>query len=139
MDTTGLFILKDKDIVPYTIKHKKVIMCGVPGAFTPGCSQKHLPGFVGSLDKLKEKGIDKVIFVAVNDAFVMKAWNDARGHISIDCVSDPLAVFTKRLKKDVDWGETFGVRCKRFALLIENGEITKDFKDPFIEGVLNEL
>jgi len=54
-------------------------------------------------------------------------------------VSDPLAVFSKRIKEDVDWGETFGVRCNRFAYLIENGELTKKFNDPFIEGVLEEL
>ena len=63
MDTTGLFILKDKNIVPYEIKEKKVILCGVPGAFTPGCTNRHLPGFVDNLGKLKEKGIEKVIFM----------------------------------------------------------------------------
>ena len=79
MDTTGLFILKDKNIVPYEIKEKKVILCGVPGAFTPGCTNRHLPGFVDNLGKLKEKGIEKVIFMAVNDAFVMDEWNKLYG------------------------------------------------------------
>ena len=54
-------------------------------------------------------------------------------------VSDPLAVFTKRIKKDEDWGDSFGVRCSRYAYLIEEGKIVKEFKNPFIEGVLQEI
>lgn len=139
MDTTGLFILKDKNIVPYKIQEKKVILCGVPGAFTPGCTNRHLPGFVDNLGKLKEKGIEKVIFMAVNDAFVMDKWNNLYGDKQIDAVSDPIAEFSTRLHEKVDWGEQFGVRCNRFAYLIEDGQITKKFDDPFIEGVMKEL
>ena len=139
MDTTGLFILKDKNIVPYEIKEKKVILCGVPGAFTPGCTNRHLPGFVDNLGKLKEKGIEKVIFMAVNDAFVMDEWNKLYGDKQIDAVSDPIAEFTTRMNEKVDWGKQFGVRCNRFAYLIEDGQIVKKFDDPFIEGVLEEL
>lgn len=139
LDTQGLFILEGKDIVPYKLTHSKAILVGVPGAFTPGCTKRHLPGFVKNLETLKNKGIEKVVFMAVNDAFVMDEWNKTHGHPDIDSVSDPLAVFSKKLKKEVDWGETFGIRCNRFAVLVENGEIIKDFKDPFIEGVLEEL
>ena len=139
MDTTGLFILKDKNIVPYEIKEKKVILCGVPGAFTPGCTNRHLPGFVDNLGKLKEKGIEKVIFMAVNDAFVMDEWNKLYGDKQIDAVSDPIAKFTTRMNEKVDWGKQFGVRCNRFAYLIEDGQIVKKFDDPFIEGVMKEL
>lgn len=139
MDTTGLFILKDKNIVPYKIQEKKVILCGVPGAFTPGCTNRHLPGFVDNLGKLKEKGIEKVIFMAVNDAFVMDEWNKLYGDKQIDAVSDPIAEFSTRMNEKVDWGKQFGVRCNRFAYLIEDGQITKKFDDPFIEGVLKEL
>ena len=139
MDTTGLFILKDKNIVPYEIKEKKVILCGVPGAFTPGCTNRHLPGFVDNLGKLKEKGIEKVIFMAVNDAFVMDEWNKLYGNKQIDAVSDPIAEFTTRMNEKVDWGKQFGVRCNRFAYLIEDGQIVKKFDDPFIEGVMKEL
>lgn len=139
MDTTGLFILKDKNIVPYEIKEKKVILCGVPGAFTPGCTNRHLPGFVDNLGKLKEKGIEKVIFMAVNDAFVMDEWNKLYGDKQIDAVSDPIAEFTTRINEKVDWGKQFGVRCNRFAYLIEDGQIVKKFDDPFIEGVMKEL
>lgn len=139
MDTTGLFILKDKNIVPYKIQEKKVILCGVPGAFTPGCTNRHLPGFVDNLGKLKEKGIEKVVFMAVNDAFVMDEWNKLYGDKQIDAVSDPIAEFSTRMNEKVDWGKQFGVRCNRFAYLIEDGQITKKFDDPFIEGVLKEL
>ena len=139
MDTTGLFILKDKNIVPYEIKENKVILCGVPGAFTPGCTNRHLPGFVDNLGKLKEKGIEKVIFMAVNDAFVMDEWNKLYGDKQIDAVSDPIAEFTTRMNEKVDWGKQFGVRCNRFAYLIEDGQIVKKFDDPFIEGVMKEL
>ncbi len=139
MDTTGLFILKDKNIVPYEIKEKKVILCGVPGAFTPGCTNRHLPGFVDNLGKLKEKCIEKVIFMAVNDAFVMDEWNKLYGDKQIDAVSDPIAEFTTRMNEKVDWGKQFGVRCNRFAYLIEDGQIVKKFDDPFIEGVMKEL
>jgi len=139
MDTTGLFILKDKNIVPYKIQEKKVILCGVPGAFTPGCTNRHLPGFVDNLGKLKEKGIEKVIFMAVNDAFVMDEWNKLYGDKQIDAVSDPIAEFTTRMNEKVDWGKQFGVRCNRFAYLIEDGQIVKKFDDPFIEGVMKEL
>ena len=139
MDTTGLFILKDKNIVPYKIQEKKVILCGVPGAFTPGCTNRHLPGFVDNLGKLKEKGIEKVVFMAVNDAFVMDEWNKLYGDKQIDAVSDPIAEFTTRMNEKVDWGKQFGVRCNRFAYLIEDGQIVKKFDDPFIEGVMKEL
>ena len=139
MDTTGLFILKDNNIVPYKIQEKKVILCGVPGAFTPGCTNRHLPGFVDNLGKLKEKGIEKVIFMAVNDAFVMDEWNKLYGDKQIDAVSDPIAEFTTRMNEKVDWGKQFGVRCNRFAYLIEDGQIVKKFDDPFIEGVMKEL
>ena len=144
LDTQGLFILKDNDIIPYEITDSKIILVGVPGAFTPGCTNKHLPGFAKNIVPLHNKGVKKIVFMSVNDAFVMDAWNKLHGSKlwgsdDIDCVSDPLAVFSKRIKEDVDWGETFGVRCNRFAYLIENREIIKKFKDPFIEGVLKEL
>ena len=75
----------------------------------------------------------------MNDAYVMHEWNKLYGHSDIDCVSDPLAKFAKSIQKDVDWGESFGVRSHRYAYLIENGKITKEFSDPLIEGVKKEL
>ena len=101
LDSTGLFILdnQNKDIVPYTFSYSKMILCGVPGAFTSGCTYRHLPGFADHLEELKEKGIEKVAFMSVNDAFVMEAWNQNHGADDIDAVSDPLAVFSKRIKE----------------------------------------
>mgnify|MGYP005638418417 FL=1 len=134
----GLYILKDGDCVPYTFKDR-VVLVGVPGAFTPTCTDSHLPGFADNLEDLKSLNIDKVAFFSVNDAMVMDAWNIAHGHEEIDAVSDPLAVFSKSIGEDVDFGETFGIRCNRCAYLVEDGEIIKKFKDPFIQGVIEEL
>ena len=69
----------------------------------------------------------------------MDEWNKIHGDPQIDSISDPLAVFSKSIGKNVDFGETMGARCDRFALLIENKTIIKEFKNPFIEGVLEEL
>ena len=136
----GLCILEsDEDSHPYNFPNKKIILCGVPGAFTPGCTNEHLPGFASNLDKLKEKGIEKVIFISINDAWVMNAWNKHHGHPDIDCIGDPHGLFTDQINKTVDYGPGKHKWCSRFAVLIENGEIVKEFSDPFINGVLNEL
>ena len=135
LDTTGLF---DTNFEPYKFPEGKIILCGVPGAFTPGCTQKHLPGFVKNRRLLDSKGY-KVIFMAVTDGCVMEAWNKHHGHPDIEVVADPLARFSKRIGMDHDYGESMGVRCKRFALLIEDGKIVKEFKKPWAEDVIGEL
>ena len=121
------------------IEEGKIILCGVPGAFTPGCTEKHLPGFVDNLDKLVDMGIDKVIFMSVTDGCVMEAWNNHHGDCDIQVLADPLAKFTKRIGMDHDYGESMGIRCRRFALLIEDCEIVKEFKSPYAHGVMAEL
>jgi len=131
INNKGLWILHEGDYVPYEIPQGKVILCGVPGAFTPGCN-KHLPGFAENLDKLNAK----VVFIGVNDPSVMHEWNKRYGHPDIDAVADPLAVFSKSIGKDIDFGEYMGVRCKRFAMLLQDGEFVKFYDDPFIGGVL---
>jgi len=131
LNNKGLYILKNGDYVPYNMPQGKVILCGVPGAFTPGCN-KHLPGFANNLDKLDAK----VVFVAVNDPSVMHEWNVLFGHPDIDAVADPLAVFTKNINKDIDFGDYMGIRCKRYAMLIQDGVFVKEYENPFIEGVL---
>lgn len=132
--------LENNSIVEYNFKNfKKVILCGVPGAFTPGCTKKHLPGFANNLNELESKGIDKVVFVATNDAYVMDAWNTHHGHKKIDCVSDFTGEFSKSIDELIDHGPDFGKRCNRFALLIEHGNIIRKFKNPFIEDILKEL
>ncbi len=132
LDNKGLYILKDGEYEPYTIPTKgKVILCGVPGAYTPGCTKRHLPGFAQNLYRIDAK----VVFVSVNDASVMDEWNATHGHPDIDSVADPLAVFTKSIGKDVDFGETMGIRSKRYAFLIEDGVFVKEYENPFVEGV----
>jgi len=135
-----LYKLVDNKPVEYNFDTtKRIVLCGVPGAFTPGCTKRHLPGFASNLKELKEKNIDKIVFVAVNDAFVMDAWNKIHGHGDIDAVSDPLCLYNDSINEGVDYGPTMGKRCNRYAVLIENGVIVRKFNDPFIEGVLNEL
>ena len=134
INNEGLYILKDGDYAPYEMPSGKVIVCGVPGAFTPGCTKRHLPGFASNLDKLE----CKVVFVSVNDPSVMHEWNVLHGHKDIDAVADPLAVFSKSIGKDIDFGSTMGVRCKRFAILLQDGVFVKEYDDPFVEGALND-
>jgi peroxiredoxin len=100
---------------------KKVVMFSLPGAFTPTCSQKHLPGYVRELAQLKAKGIDLVACLSVNDAFVMKAWaeeHDALGKIVM--LADGAAAFTKALGIDFEI-PGMGVRAKRALFTVDNG------------------
>lgn len=102
---------------------KKVVMFSLPGAFTPTCSQKHLPGYVKELAQLKAKGVDLVACLSVNDAFVMKAWaeqHDALGKIVM--LADGAAAFTKALGLEVEI-PGMGVRAKRALFTIEDGAV----------------
>ena len=136
----GLFICEDSKSVPYKLDlTNKVIICGVPGAFTPGCTRRHLPEFAENLQLLKDRGIGKIVFVSVNDAWVMEAWNSQHGSSEIDSVGDPLGKFVSNIGEFVDKGETLGSRCNRFAILVENGFIIHKFQDPFFKGVIETL
>lgn len=104
----------------------KVILFAVPGAFTPGCSKVHLPGYVMNADELKAKGVDTIACVAVNDAWVMQAWADAQGvGDKILMLADGSGVFTKAMDLEMD-ANAFGLgtRSKRYAAVIEDGAIT---------------
>jgi peroxiredoxin len=102
---------------------KKVMMFSVPGAFTPTCSAKHLPGFVARLAEFKAKGVD-VVCLAVNDAFVMKAWQDQHKAQGITMLPDGNGTFTKALGLEMDGsGYGLGTRGQRFALYAENGVV----------------
>ena len=104
----------------------KVVIFGVPGAFTPGCSKTHLPGYVAKRDELAAKGIDTVACVSVNDAFVMQAWgNSAGAEGKVRMLADPNAEFTKALGLDVDAEALGGTRSKRYAMLVEDGKVTQ--------------
>jgi glutaredoxin/glutathione-dependent peroxiredoxin len=107
-------------------KGRKVVMFAVPGAFTPTCSAKHLPGFVQNYDALKAKGVDEVVCLAVNDAFVMGAWARDQGvGDKITMLADGSAAFTKAMGLELDLvARGLGVRSQRFALVAEDGKVT---------------
>jgi peroxiredoxin len=107
-------------------KGKKVVMFAVPGAFTPTCSAKHLPGFVENVDKITAKGVDQVVCLAVNDAFVLAAWAKEQGADErILMLADGSGALTKALGLELDLtARGLGVRAQRFALVAENGRVT---------------
>lgn len=104
----------------------KVVLFAVPGAFTPTCSAKHLPGFVEHLPALKAKGVDRVVCLAVNDVFVMAAWaKDQKVGDGIIMLADGSAAFTKALGLELDLtARGLGVRSQRFALIAVDGVVT---------------
>ncbi len=104
----------------------KVVLIGVPGAFTPNCSDYHLPGFVLRADDLKAKGVDTIACVAINDAFVMGAWGKASGaEGKVLMLSDGNGEFTAELGLTFDLSSRgFGIRSRRYAAIIEDGMVT---------------
>ena len=125
-----VFVL-EKDPKEFSIKNfignDKVIIFGLPGAFTPTCSAKHLPGFVSASDKIKEKKIKKVICVSVNDPFVMDAWGKTHNvQNKIIMLGDTKGEFTKNIGAEKNLSHRgLGVRSSRYTMLIENGKIIK--------------
>jgi peroxiredoxin (alkyl hydroperoxide reductase subunit C) len=105
---------------------KKVVMFSLPGAFTPTCSQQHLPGYVAKLPELKAQGVDLVACLSVNDAWVMKAWAEAHDALGkIVMLADGSGAFTKALGIEADLGaHGMGVRARRGLLMIEDGTVT---------------
>lgn len=104
---------------------KKVVFFAVPGAFTPGCSMTHLPGYVVNADKIKAKGVDTIACMAVNDAFVMGAWGKDQNAEEILMLADGNGEFTKAIGMEMDGsGFGLGIRCKRFAMIVDNGTVT---------------
>ncbi len=104
----------------------KAVLFAVPGAFTPTCSAKHLPGFIENLAALKAKGVDRVICVSVNDAFVMGAWaKDQKVGEGITMLADGSGAFTKALGLELDLvARGLGVRSQRYALIAVDGVVT---------------
>uniref|UniRef100_A0ACD5VPK8 Uncharacterized protein n=1 Tax=Avena sativa TaxID=4498 RepID=A0ACD5VPK8_AVESA len=105
---------------------KKVILFGVPGAFTPTCSMQHVPGFVTQSEELKAKGVDEILLVSVNDPFVMKAWAKSfpdNKHVKF--LADGSGTYTKALGLELDLSEKgLGLRSRRFALLADDLKVT---------------
>ncbi len=103
----------------------KVVLFAVSGAFTPGCSKLHMPGFVQNKDELAAKGVDKVVCVSVNDAWVMGAWAESQGATDIVMLGDGNGEFTAAMGLTMDGtGHGLGSRSRRYAAIIENGVIT---------------
>lgn len=107
-------------------KGKKVVVFAVPGAFTPTCSAKHLPGFVKNAEAIKGKGVDEIACVAVNDAFVMDAWGkDQKTEGKVTMLADGSAKFAKSLGLDLDLVDRgLGTRSQRYAMVVDDGKVT---------------
>lgn len=124
-----LMKLTDKGPAPVNttefFKDRKVVLFALPGAFTPTCSNQHLPGFVLNADELKAKGVDEIACLSVNDAFVMGAWGKAQGaEGKVTMLGDGNAEFTKKLGLDFDGsGFGMGTRSLRYSMLVENGVV----------------
>ena len=111
--------------------NKKIILVGVPGAFTPTCHLSHLPGYIENLQKFIDKDF-LVAFIAVNDPFVMKTWSEASKAEGIDMLADGNCDLTNELGLTMD-GSSFGLgnRCKRFAMIVANGVVQSlDIEEP---------
>ena len=126
---------------------KKVALFSVPGASTPTCSAKHLPGFVEKAAELKAKGVDEIVATAVNDAFVLGAWNKASGSSDITMLADGNGAFAEALGLTMD-GSGFGLgkRGQRFSMIVEDGVVKElnveqpgDFSVSSAEHLLGQL
>ncbi|HDI1212099.1 TPA: peroxiredoxin [Aeromonas hydrophila] len=106
---------------------KRVVLFAVPGAFTPTCSNAHLPGYVVLADEFKEKGVDAICCLSVNDAFVMKAWQDAQNAEAITMLADGDGSWTRALGLAKETGAFGGVRAQRFALIANDGVVEQLF------------
>ncbi|HEX8009701.1 MAG TPA: peroxiredoxin [Casimicrobiaceae bacterium] len=106
---------------------KRIVVFGLPGAFTPTCSAKHVPSYVANHDKLKAKGIDEILCMSVNDAFVMGAWaKDQKAAGKVRMMADGSGTYTKALGLELDLAARgLGIRCQRFSALIEDGVVKK--------------
>ncbi|MBH0081743.1 peroxiredoxin [Pseudoalteromonas sp. NZS11] len=138
----GMQSLTNKEL----FEGKKVVLFAVPGAFTPTCSNAHLPEFISLADKIKAKGVDAIYCVSVNDAFVMKAWGDSQNAQEITMLADGDGSFTKSLGLDKDTASFGGLRSTRYAMVIENEVVTglfveqdKEFVVSRAESVLEKL
>lgn len=128
-------------------KGKTVALFSVPGAFTPTCSARHLPGFVDKADELKAKGVDEIVATAVNDAFVMGAWNQAAGSEDITMLADGNGEFAEAVGLSGDFaGFGMGKRGQRYSMLVEDGVVKQlnveqpgDFSVSSAEHLLGQL
>ena len=111
--------------VAAAVKGKRIVVFGLPGAYTPTCSAKHVPGYVAHYDQLKAKKVDEIWCVSVNDGYVMAEWGRAEKALGkIRMLGDGSAEWTKKLGLDVDLGDAgMGVRMKRFSMFLDDGVV----------------
>tara|TARA_B100000902_G_scaffold370049_1_gene394826 strand:+ start:1324 stop:1809 length:486 start_codon:yes stop_codon:yes gene_type:complete len=131
LPNSEIFVLEDgeptKKNIEDFLRRKKVVIFGLPGAYTSVCSAKHLPGYVKMHQQYKDKGIDYIICMSVNDPFVMNAWgkeNNVEGKIIM--IGDPFLDFTKAIGAEIDKsGRGLGIRSNRYTMLVENMKVIK--------------
>ncbi len=125
VETAGCTLGPNEFKVEDLTRGKKVAIFGLPGAFTPTCSAKHVPSYLANLDALKAKGVDEVICMSVNDAFVMGAWaRDQKAVGKIRMMGDGSADYTKALGLELDLtARGMGMRCQRFSMLVDDGVV----------------
>jgi peroxiredoxin (alkyl hydroperoxide reductase subunit C) len=121
-----------KKKISEVIKNKKVVMFGLPGAYTSVCSTKHLPGYIKNVDQFKSKGIDQIICISVNDPFVMDAWGKANNvGNNILMLADPFINFTKAIGAEVNKsGRGLGIRSNRYTMLVDNLRVLNIKEEP---------
>jgi len=126
-----IFVLENgeptKKNIDELLKNKKAIIFGLPGAYTSVCSAKHLPGYVNNIEKFKQKGIEQIICISVNDPFVMNAWGKENNvGDKILMTADPFLNFTKAIGAEVDKSvRGLGIRSNRYTMLVDNLNIIK--------------
>ncbi len=131
LPNSEVFILESGEPIKKNIedffKNKKVILFGVPGAYTSVCSKKHLPSYISMHDKFKEKGIDHIICLSANDPFVMNAWGKENNvGNKIIMLGDPFLNFIKDIGADVDKsGRGLGIRSNRYTMFVDNMKVIK--------------
>ena len=131
LPNSEVFILESGEPIKKNIenflKNKKVILFGLPGAYTSVCSKKHLPSYINMYDKFKEKGIDHLICLSVNDPFVMNAWGKENSvDNKIIMIGDPFLNFTRDIGADVDKsGRGLGIRSNRYTMFVNNMKVIK--------------
>lgn len=125
VETAGCSIGPNSFRVDDLTKGRKVVLFGLPGAFTPTCSAKHVPGYLENHDKLRSKGVDQIICMSVNDPFVMGAWaRDLKTSGKVRLMADGSADYTKALGLEFDLtAKGLGLRCQRFSMLVEDGVV----------------
>jgi peroxiredoxin len=125
VETAGCSLGPNTFNVGDLVKGKKIVIFGLPGAYTPTCSAKHVPSYLQHDDALKSKGVDEIWCMAVNDAFVMGAWGrDQKAGGKVRMMADGSAEYTKKLGLELDLtARGMGLRCQRFSMLVDNGVV----------------